>query len=78
MRLRFPRPLAAVGLLLAASAEMASVVLLVSGSWPLRWVVHGLILGWLVVAGARLPSTRASASAPTAATPSVPTPAIAS
>jgi hypothetical protein len=72
-----PRPVAAIGLLLAASAEVASVVLLASGSWPLRWVVHGLILGWLVVAGVRLPSTRASASGPRAA-PSVPTPAMAS
>ena len=59
-----PRPVAGAGLVLAASAEVASIVLLVTGAWPLRWVLHGLVLGWLVVAGALLPASRATQAAP--------------
>ena len=70
-----PRPLAGAGLALATSAEVASVILLVTGAWPLRWVLHGLLLAWLVAAGALLPVTRASQAA-TPARP--PAPALAS
>ena len=74
-----PRPLAAAGLLVAAAAEVSSVVLLVTGAWPLRWVLHGLLLVWLVVAGALLPTSRASQAVPApAATERPPAPALAS
>jgi hypothetical protein len=74
-----PRPLAAVGLAIAASAEVASLVLLVTGVWPLRWVLHGAVLAWLVVAGALLPTTRAADTAGAQSTPTpAPAPAMAS
>jgi hypothetical protein len=70
-----PRSLAGAGLALAASAEVASVLLLVTGAWPLRWVLHGVLLAWLVASGALLVASR-PAPAPTPERP--PAPALAS